>query len=173
MKLTFFLILLCSRHKKCAKSHKQSQFTSKFVPTSVCDIFKQSHLTDRAKLWAASFTLYKLATVFLQLVTKRQPEVFLISSPANQIIIVLSSRYISTQWLALSNNWGQDYNERHLTVFTFPLRTGLTMTRKQQKQLEFMKLLISFLSYTDWTVVREWWPHYYMIGGHSLLLGSI
>ena len=99
--------------------------------------------------------------------------IFLISSPANQIIIVLSSRYISTKWLALSNNWGQDYNERHLTVFTFPLRTGLTMTRKQQKQLEFMKLLISFLSYTDRTVVREWWPHHYMIGDHSLLLGSI
>ena len=99
--------------------------------------------------------------------------IFLISSPANQIIIVLSSRYISTQRLGLSNNWGQDYNERHLTVFTFPLRTGLTMTREQKKQLEFMKLLISFLSYTDWTVVREWWPHYYMIGGHSLLLGSI
>ena len=38
------LILLCFRHKKCAKSHKQSQFTSKFIPTSVRDIFKQSNL---------------------------------------------------------------------------------------------------------------------------------
>ena len=26
--------MLCFHHKKCAKSHKQSQFTSKFIPTS-------------------------------------------------------------------------------------------------------------------------------------------
>ena len=43
-KQTVHLILLCFRHKKCAKSHKQSQFTSKFIPTSVHDIFKQSNL---------------------------------------------------------------------------------------------------------------------------------
>ena len=34
LKQTFHLILLCFHHKKCAKSHKQSQFTSKFIPTS-------------------------------------------------------------------------------------------------------------------------------------------
>ena len=44
IKQTFHLILLCFHHKKCAKSHKQSQFTSKFIPTSDCDIFKQSNL---------------------------------------------------------------------------------------------------------------------------------
>ena len=43
-KQTVHLILLCFCHKKCAKSHKQSQFTSKFIPTSVHDIFKQSNL---------------------------------------------------------------------------------------------------------------------------------
>ena len=34
LKKTFHLILLCFHHEKCAKSHKQSQFTSKFIPTS-------------------------------------------------------------------------------------------------------------------------------------------
>ena len=38
------LMLLCFHHKKCAKSHKKSQFTSKFIPTSDRDIFKQSNL---------------------------------------------------------------------------------------------------------------------------------
>ena len=33
-KQTVHLILLCFRHKKYAKSHKQSQFTSKFIPAS-------------------------------------------------------------------------------------------------------------------------------------------
>ena len=49
--------------------------------TSVCDIFKQSNLMDHAILWAASFTLYKLATenlhlatISLQFVAKRWPE---------------------------------------------------------------------------------------------------
>ena len=37
-------MLLCFHHKKCAKSHKQSQFTSKFIPTSDRDIIKQSNL---------------------------------------------------------------------------------------------------------------------------------
>ena len=53
--------MLCFCYKKCAKLHTQSQFTSKFKPTSVHDIFNQSNLMDRTKLWAASFTLYKLA----------------------------------------------------------------------------------------------------------------
>ena len=34
LKQTFHLILLCFHHEKCAKSHKQSQFTSKFIPIS-------------------------------------------------------------------------------------------------------------------------------------------
>ena len=43
-------MLLCFHHKKCAKSHRQSQFTSKFIPTSVRDIFKQSNLKNHTKL---------------------------------------------------------------------------------------------------------------------------
>ena len=35
-------------------------------------------ISEALILWAASFTLYKLATIFLQLVTKGQPEDFLI-----------------------------------------------------------------------------------------------
>ena len=44
---TFHLILLCFHHKKCAKSHTQSQFTSKFIVTSIDNIFKSdgSHHT--------------------------------------------------------------------------------------------------------------------------------
>ena len=57
LKQTFHLILLYLRHTKCAKSHKQCQFTSKFILTSVCDIFKQSNLMDQAILRAVSFTL--------------------------------------------------------------------------------------------------------------------
>ena len=93
LKQTFHLFLLCFCHKKCAKLHILSQFTctSKFVPTSVCDIFKQSNLMDRVMLWAASFTVYKLATknlhlatIFLQLVAKRWPEDYLILGPAKK-----------------------------------------------------------------------------------------
>ena len=36
--------MLHFNHKKCAKSHKQSQFYSKFIPTFDHDIFKQSNL---------------------------------------------------------------------------------------------------------------------------------
>ena len=50
--------------------------------------FRQSNLIDYTILWAASFTLYKLTTknlhlmtIFLQLVTRRRPEDFLILSP--------------------------------------------------------------------------------------------
>ena len=43
-------MLLCFHHKKCAKSHRQSQFTSKFILTSVCNIFKQSNLMNHTKL---------------------------------------------------------------------------------------------------------------------------
>ena len=43
-------MLLCFHHKKCAKLHRQSQFTSKFIPTSVRDIFKQSNLMNHTKL---------------------------------------------------------------------------------------------------------------------------
>ena len=43
-------MLLCFHHKKCAKSHQQSQFTSKFIPTSVRDIFKQSNLMNHTIL---------------------------------------------------------------------------------------------------------------------------
>ena len=67
--------MLCFRHEKCEKRHKQSQFTSKFILTSVC---KQSNLIDIIIPWVASLTLYKLAsqnlhpaTTFLQLVAKR------------------------------------------------------------------------------------------------------
>ena len=50
LKQTFHLFLLCFLHTKCAKSYKQSQFVCKFIPTSVCDIFKQSNLIDRTIL---------------------------------------------------------------------------------------------------------------------------
>ena len=40
LKQTFHLILLCFHRKKCVKSHNQSQFTSNFIPTSVCDTEK-------------------------------------------------------------------------------------------------------------------------------------
>ena len=49
-KMKFSSYLLCRCHKKCAQSHKQSQFTSKFILTSVFDIFKQSNLMDGAIL---------------------------------------------------------------------------------------------------------------------------
>ena len=39
VKQTFHLILLCFHHTKRAKSQKQSQLTSKFILTSVRDIF--------------------------------------------------------------------------------------------------------------------------------------
>ena len=59
------------------------QFTSKFILTPACDIFKQSNLKDRAILCVVSFTSYKLATknlhlltTLLQLVAKRHPEEF-------------------------------------------------------------------------------------------------
>ena len=71
--------MLCFHHKKCAKS----QFTSKFILTPACDIFKQSNLKDRAILCVVSFTSYKLATknlhlltTLLQLVAKGHPEEF-------------------------------------------------------------------------------------------------
>ena len=50
LKQTFHLMLLCFHHKKCAKSHQQSQFTSKFIATSVRDIFKQSNLMNHTIL---------------------------------------------------------------------------------------------------------------------------
>ena len=50
VKQTFYIILLCFHHKKYAKLHKQSQFTSKFIQTFVRDIFKQSNLMDSAIL---------------------------------------------------------------------------------------------------------------------------
>ena len=50
LKQTFHLFLFCFRLKKCAKSHKQSQFISIFILTSVRDIFKQPDLMDRAIL---------------------------------------------------------------------------------------------------------------------------
>ena len=81
VKTNIHLILLCFRHKKCAKSHKQSQFTSKFIPTSVRKIFKQSNLMDRVVLSAAAFTLYKLATKFFQLVTIGDQRIFLNFEP--------------------------------------------------------------------------------------------
>ena len=69
-------------------SHKQSQFASKLILSSVRYVFKQSNLMGRPILWAASFTSYKLATknlhvvtAFLQLVAKRHPEDNLVSSP--------------------------------------------------------------------------------------------
>ena len=40
----FILSSFAFRYKKCTKSHEQSQITSKFLPTSVRDIFKQSNL---------------------------------------------------------------------------------------------------------------------------------
>ena len=40
LKQTFHIILLCLHNKKCAKSHKQSQFISEYIPTSIDDIFK-------------------------------------------------------------------------------------------------------------------------------------
>ena len=43
VKQTFHPILLCFHHK-FAKLHKQSQVTSKFIPGSVRNIFKQSNL---------------------------------------------------------------------------------------------------------------------------------
>ena len=70
------------------KSHKQSQFTSKFILTSVC---KQSNLMDITILWIESFTLYKLAsknlhlaTTFLQLVAKRH---------SNESLLILLRAY--------------------------------------------------------------------------------
>ena len=45
--------MLCFRDEKCAKLHKQSQFTSKFIPTSVRDIFKESDLMDHSILQAS------------------------------------------------------------------------------------------------------------------------
>ena len=73
-----------------AKSQKQSQFTSKFIPTPLWNIFKQSNLMDHAILWAASYTLYKratknlhLVTIFLQLVAKRRPKDFFNLEPCS------------------------------------------------------------------------------------------
>ena len=43
-------MLFCFDRKKCSKSHQQSQFTSKFIPTSVRDIFKQSNLMNHTIL---------------------------------------------------------------------------------------------------------------------------
>ena len=56
-------------------------YVIRFLPNFVvfCLFLWISRLCDSAKyqkpwLWAASFTLYKLATIFLQLVAKRRPE---------------------------------------------------------------------------------------------------
>ena len=70
------------------KSHKQSQFTFKFILTSVC---KQPNLMVITILWVASLTLYKLAsknlhlaTTFLQLVAKRH---------SNESLLILLTAY--------------------------------------------------------------------------------
>ena len=70
------------------KSHKQSQFTSKFILTFVC---KQTNLMDITILWIESLTLYKLAsknlhlaTTFLQLVAKRH---------SNESLLILLRAY--------------------------------------------------------------------------------
>ena len=64
------------------------KFTSKFIATSVRDIFKQSNLLDGAILWAVSFTLNKLETENLYLATKNlHPQMsFLISSRVVQTL---------------------------------------------------------------------------------------
>ena len=57
--------MLCFHHKTCTKLHKQSQLISKFIPTSVHNIFKQSnndglrHTRSCIKLYKS---LYKLVT---------------------------------------------------------------------------------------------------------------
>ena len=75
------------------------------------DIFKQSNPMDCAILWATSFTLYKLATenlhlvtISLQFVAKRRPEkFFLILSPI--------SAKTPSGWLVLFFNYtGSDRN---------------------------------------------------------------
>ena len=67
-----------------------------------CVVLWISRLCDRAKyqkpwLWAASFTWYKLATknlhlvtIFLQLVTERQPEDFFNFEPRKSMLVLLS-----------------------------------------------------------------------------------
>ena len=50
--------------QQIAKSHKERQLSSKFMTTSVCDIFKESNLMDHAILWAASFCYTNWPQIF-------------------------------------------------------------------------------------------------------------
>ena len=86
LKRTFHLILLCFHHKKCAKSHKQSQFTSKFIPTSIHDICKSDGSCHTIRLHHLRYANWRLKICILRLYfsswsPKVDLRIFLISSP--------------------------------------------------------------------------------------------
>ena len=88
LKRTFHLILLCFHHKKCAKSHKQSQFTSKFIPTSIHDICKSDGSRHTIRLRHLRYANWRLKICILRLYfSSWSPEIdlriFLISSPGH------------------------------------------------------------------------------------------
>ena len=95
VKTNIHIILLCFRHKKCAKLHKQSQFTSKFIPTFVRDIFKQSNLMDSTILWDGhlNYTNWHLNICiwwlyFSKWLPKGNLRILLILSPAGNVKLV-------------------------------------------------------------------------------------
>ena len=88
LKWTIHLILLCFHHKKCAKLHKQSQFTSKFIQTSIHDICKSDGSRYTIRLHHLRYVNWRLKICILRLYfSSWSPEVdlriFLISSPGH------------------------------------------------------------------------------------------
>ena len=63
LKQTFHLILLCFRHKKCAKLHKQSQVTSTFILTYLSAIISNNQIWWIALYYRASDRLRKKSQV--------------------------------------------------------------------------------------------------------------
>ena len=135
LKQTFYLLLLCFHHKTFAKSYKQSQFTPKFIPSYVHNIFKQSNMVDRSILGAAS-SLYKLVTknfasgdytYFFSWSPKGDLRSFLISSPdfiwtwATRTIVNQKNFYLSVNVFCTKALQIED------TILHFLLRTGLPL----------------------------------------------